>query len=128
MRACGNGRRRERLFLFLEEPGAGTANFLFGLSMWVLLLLSAATTTLETLAFWHSWVGTRAFLYAKMGLNVVFTLEAALRVVSYIPFRRAWRSPILWLDVLTVVPFWVPFEQLSNVVPLFFRERTNFRN
>ena len=23
-----------------------------------------------------------------------------------------------------VVPFWVPFEQLSNVVPLFFRERT----
>ena len=24
----------------------------------------------------------------------------------------------------TVVPFWVPFEQLSNVLPLFFRERT----
>ena len=26
-----------------------------------------------------------------------------------------------------VVPFWVPFEQLSNVVPLFFRHQTDRR-
>ena len=47
------------------------------------------------------------FLVSKNVLNVAFTIEAALRVSSYMPLSKAHRSIILWLDVLTVVPFWL---------------------
>ena len=39
--------------------------------------------------------------------NVLFTLEALLRVATYLPLRAAWRDASLWLDCVTVIPFWV---------------------
>ena len=79
----------------------------FGITMWTLLLLSALVTTIETMQLWRDLVPTSAFIAARLGFNVIFTLEAAARVLTYQPMRFALRSPILWLDVLTVVPFWV---------------------
>ena len=39
--------------------------------------------------------------------NVVFSFEAGLRFVSYYPLSSGGRDPILYLDVLTVLPFWL---------------------
>ena len=71
------------------------------------VLADAGLTTLESLDFWHAWVGSAFFLAAKTAFNVFFTLEALTRVITYTPLREACRSAILWLDVLTVLPFWV---------------------
>ena len=35
------------------------------------------------------------------------TCESVLRVATYTPFERTWRTPMLWLDVLTILPFWL---------------------
>ena len=45
--------RRERLFLFLEEPGASVASARFGVLIWASLLLFAACVTFESLQEWH---------------------------------------------------------------------------
>ncbi len=101
--------RRERCFLFLEEPGASRSAFCFGAAMWTLLLLSAAFAALESLTRWReeNGVSNYPFLVAKIFFNVCFTLEALARVATYIPLSQAVQAPSLWLDVLTVVPFWV---------------------
>ena len=36
---------------------------------------------------------------------LLFTVEAFIRVVAYIPFHMCYRDPFIWLDILTVVPF-----------------------
>ena len=53
---------RERVFLFLEEPRAGKMSKRFSDTLFVLVLLSTAANTLETLDFWHEWVGESSFV------------------------------------------------------------------
>lgn len=99
--------QRQRVFLFLEEPSAGRLSSWFSLFMTVTLLTAAVSSTLETLVFWQEWVGPNCFIVAEILFNSIFTCEALLRVATYTPFRHVWRMPMLWLDVLTILPFWL---------------------
>ena len=47
------------------------------------------------------------FVYAEFLFAMIFTCESVLRVATFTPFHRVWRTPLLWLDVLTVLPFWL---------------------
>ena len=111
---------RERMFLFLNEPGSSRFAFGFGFLMYVALICSAIAKTLETLEQFRqpSTTSEILFLVIYFLINLVFTIEALMRVVSHMPFLRAYRSPILWLDVLTVVPFWVRLIWLPNTLKL----------
>ena len=109
---------REGAFLFLEEPGASKGAFYFAVATWTLLLLSALLAACRTLSTVQAAVPTVVFISAEVTLNVLFTLEAMTRVATYQPaLTHAIRSPILWLDVLTVVPFWLRV----SIDPTYFR-------
>ena len=76
-----------------------------GISLWSLLLLSAALTILESIDYGESPPRT-VFLVARCFFSGIFTLEAVLDVLCRLP-SQALRSPIVWLDWLTVLPFWI---------------------
>ena len=98
---------RERLYLLLSEPGSSRVAFWLGVTLYVMLLGSAMARTLESLERFSIESAAAIFLPTRLVLNLAFTLEAALRVTSHHPLAEAYLEPSLWLDVLTVVPFWV---------------------
>ena len=51
--------------------------------------------------------GPWPFLITEILLSLFFTVEAVVRVSSYIPFRKARSNIFIWLDVLTILPFWM---------------------
>ena len=99
---------RQTIFLILDEPSSGRFAAYWSVFMSALVLFSAAASTLETLPYLHDWFGTSTFLGLKFFFNICFTLEAGLHLWSRdTPMKHLWRSPILWLDLITNLPFWL---------------------
>ena len=109
---------RQTIFLILDEPSSGRFAAYWSVIMSALVLFSAAASTLETLQYLHDWFGTMTFLVLKFFFNIWFTLEASLRVATFTPLRRLWRSPILWLDVITNLPFWLRLALLPETLTI----------
>lgn len=99
--------RRERMFLFLSEPGMSNGSFWFGTGIFVMLLVATVVRVLESLTAYRTPSNALAFTVARFVVNVVFSAEAVLRVASHVPFNQTYKSVYIWLDVLTVVPFWL---------------------
>lgn len=98
---------RESLYLLVNEPASGMAAFWWGRLMQGLLIISALATTYETTTFVNSLTGPAVWMYMKLGLNALFTIEALLRIISSIPLRTACRNHYIWLDIMTVMPVYV---------------------
>ena len=43
----------------------------------------------------------------KVVFNIIFTVEAFLRLISYIPCTVIHRSALFWLDIITVLPLYL---------------------
>jgi len=75
---------------------------------WATLLTFAAFTTLESLDALHTPAGAAACLTTRIVIMSLFSLEALLRCLTHQPsLLAAWRSPVLWCDVLSTMPFWL---------------------
>jgi hypothetical protein len=107
--------QRERVFLFLEEPNAGDASWLVGVLLWASLFGWMGCCTMETVEAVQSEESAKIFIVAKYVFNVIFSIEAVLRLLTYQSHefdRRSWLlhllgSGIVWLDVLCCIPFWL---------------------
>ena len=98
---------RESLFLLLNEPGSGRTALWTGRLIQVCLVLSALSTAYETVAFVNVATGPAIWKLLKLLFNIFFTIEAVLRLVSYLPLRRIHRSGYVWLDLLTCLPLYL---------------------
>ena len=99
---------RQRTFLVLEEPTSGLAAYALSLLIRSITLLSAAATTMESIPALTERTGAAPWLALNLVVNILFSLEAVARVVCYEPRRSAaFRDLFIWLDVLTVLPFWL---------------------
>ena len=47
------------------------------------------------------------WLLLRFYLNALFSVEALLRIIGHVPLRRALYDRTLWLDFISVVPFWL---------------------
>ena len=98
---------RERLFLIMTEPSTGRVAKLVATTAWLIVLADGAATILETEAAITEATGTMFWVYYKFAINFAFTVEAIIRFYSFIPLAEAWRQPFTWLDLLTLIPFYV---------------------
>ena len=80
---------------------------MLGRVLCVLLVGSSLSATYETVASINQATGPHLWLFARLSFNIFFSLEAALRVASYIPLRRAFRDPFVWLDFCTIMPLYM---------------------
>jgi len=98
---------RERLFLVMTEPSTGRVAKLVATFSWLVVLADGAATILETEAAITEATGTMFWVYYKFAINFAFTVEAIIRFYSFIPLAEAWRQPFTWLDLLTLIPFYI---------------------
>ena len=98
---------RERLFLVMTEPSTGRVAKLVATFSWLVVLADGAATILETEAAITEATGTMFWVYYKFAINFAFTVEAIVRFSCFIPLAEAWRQPFTWLDLLTLIPFYV---------------------
>lgn len=97
---------RETFFLILNEPGSGFAAFILGRFLQICLVTSALCTTYETVSFINESTGSEPWMMAKVVLNIVFTVETAVRIICYIPLGSIHKSGYIWLDVVTCIPLY----------------------
>ena len=100
---------REHTFLFLADPSSSYAANAFGKMMWLVILTSSFSYVYETMRWATDQTGPEIWLYSRLFYQIFYTIEAGLRVVSFIPFRKVYKDEMVMLDVLTVVPFWLRF-------------------
>ena len=98
---------RERLFLVMTEPSTGRVAKLVATFSWLVVLADGAATILETEAAITEATGTMFWVYYKFAINFAFTVEAIVRFSCFIPLAEAWRQPFTWLDLLTLIPFYI---------------------
>ena len=98
---------RERMFLVMTEPSTGTAAKLVAIATWVIVGSEMIASIIETLSYVNESTGDRPWLYAKVGFNVFFNVESFVRIWSFFPRERAWADPFVWLDALTLIPFYL---------------------
>mmetsp|Transcript_92188 Transcript_92188/g.246474 ORF Transcript_92188/g.246474 Transcript_92188/m.246474 type:complete len:731 (-) Transcript_92188:99-2291(-) len=117
--ACQHHGRRHQLFLLLEEPTSGTLAWLYMVVMTGLIFFSVVTTALETT---EDAAGMSDALleggWVDVGLNLIFTLELALRFAVSHQKRtfftsRDWRITqehfFNLVDLGSVLPFYLEF-------------------
>jgi hypothetical protein len=115
---------REHLFLFLNEPASGRFAYWFGRLMQLLLIASTLSATYETVGFVNQVTGPDIWIMLKLGFNAIFTVEAILRIISFIPIRVIHHSTLVWLDIITVLPVYLrtpsPFPPPGPLSPRLF--------
>jgi hypothetical protein len=97
---------RERGYLLLNEPASDRLAFWLGRVVRACIICSALATTAETVSWISQPTGPAMWMQLKILFNTFFTLEAALRVATFIPFKSVLRSGFVWLDLLTVFPLY----------------------
>jgi hypothetical protein len=97
---------RESIFLLLADPSSSRAAWAFGVLMWVVILASSFCFVYETMNWVTDLTGSTLWLYARIGIQGFFSVEALVRTLTFVPFRRAYTDVFVWLDILTVIPFW----------------------
>ena len=98
---------RERMFLVMTEPSTGTAAKLVAIATWVIVGSEMIASIIETLDYVNESTGDAPWLYAKVGFNIFFNVESFIRIWSFFPRERAWADPFVWLDALTLIPFYL---------------------
>ena len=100
---------REMVYLLLADPSSGPLARAFGVLMWIVITLSCFCFMYETMRWVTDLTGPLPWLYAKMTFQIFYTAEACARLLSFVPFRQAYKDAFVWLDVLTAIPFWMRF-------------------
>ncbi|KAJ2777252.1 hypothetical protein H4R18_005249 [Coemansia javaensis] len=101
---------RRRLFLLFEDPSSSRAAFVLNLLVTLMIILSAALTTIETIPSLRK--GHAALWLAfELTIVVVFTVEFVLRFLAHTDsWRQAWahaKSPVTIIDALAIFPFYI---------------------
>lgn len=103
------------LFLLLNDVTSSWSASKLGRTSQLLLALYAACLIGKSVTWLTDITGANAWVYIISTFNIIFSLEAAVRVVSYQPRpMAAFRDPFTWVDILTVVPFWARLVVLRN--------------
>jgi len=105
--------RREVWFVLLTEPGASPLARRIATFLWFVLLAYAVARILESVEGVTDMTGPWPWIISQWVFNVIFTLEALLRLVVT-PLSEARRDLFLLNDVLTSVPFWVRLAVYPN--------------
>ena len=108
--------RRQRVYLLLNEPVSSKQAMWLGRGMWLMLFLYAASTTCQTIVTVTEATTASPFIVLRYFFNVIFSLEAFARICSYQPMKAALKDPFVWIDVATVLPFWLRLMALPNTV------------
>ena len=98
---------REHIFLLLADPSSSRTARAFGVLMWGTILATSFCFVYETMLWVTDLTGPLPWLYAKFVFQGFYTIETVLRFVTFIPFHQSIRDPFVWLDVVTVLPFWI---------------------
>ena len=103
---------RSYCFLFVNEPSSGLPARVFGRLVWLHVMAAMLLSMAESV----DWVvvrvggGALPWLYARVYLTLFFTAEATLRLIgtsTIVPLRKGLAQGTIYLDLLSVVPFWL---------------------
>ena len=105
--------RREKLFLILDEPTSSALAHFFSLMVTTVTLVATFASTVETVRNPNNFLGAlnrltsggSLFFGIRYTCGFFFVTEAVMRVACYIPLRRVFLDPFIWLDCLTPLPF-----------------------
>ena len=105
--------RREKLFLILDEPTSSALAHFFSLMVTTVTLVATFASTVETVRNPNNVLGAlnrltpggSLFFGIRYTCGFFFVTEAVMRVACYIPLRRVFLDPFIWLDCLTPLPF-----------------------
>ena len=61
----------------------------------------------ESVEFITAYTGAGLWMSLRIYFNITFTIEATMRFVGHMPLKRALLDPILWLDLWSILPFWL---------------------
>ena len=106
---------RAHCFLLVNEPSSGRLAKLMGRLVWVhvigAMLLSMLESAVLNEVFGAGMLGgALPWLLARVYVTLFFSIEASLRLIgttTIAPLRKGLAQGTIYLDVLSVVPFWL---------------------
>ena len=98
---------RDRAYLFVNEPHSGRLARLFSNVVMINLILCMITSMAESVEFVTRETGPQVFYFAKFFFMAFFTFEGLIRFIGHNPLRNALRDHNVYLDLLSVGPFWM---------------------
>jgi hypothetical protein len=98
---------RERIYLTVNEPSSGLIAYAFANTVKYHVILCCFAFMVESVEYVTTRTGAAMWMVLRIYFNVFFTVEATLRVAGHIPIRRSLTDPVLFLDIWSVLPFWV---------------------
>ena len=98
---------REATYLLVNEPSSSISAYLFARFSACCVVLCCCGSMMESVEYITTRTGSAMWLYLRLGFNIWFTVEAALRIFGTIPVRRALLDYQVWLDLWSMAPFWM---------------------
>ena len=92
---------REKLFLLLADPSSGRWARVFGVIMWIVVLLSSFSYVYETMRSVTDRSGAYPWLIAKMAFQIFYTAEALVRAATFIPIWKGFTDFFVLLDLVS---------------------------
>ncbi|CAO3681743.1 unnamed protein product [Umbelopsis vinacea] len=102
---------KKTLYLLLEDPSSSSAAFWTNVFVSMMIVLSALTTTIETIPAFRSAESNRSWFNLETVMVVMFTLEYLLRFFAHSDsFRMLGRfmiAPLSIIDFVSIVPYYI---------------------
>ncbi|KAI8576278.1 hypothetical protein K450DRAFT_257518 [Umbelopsis ramanniana AG] len=102
---------KRTLFKLLEDPSSSSAAFWTNVFVSMLIVISAVTTTIETIPTFRSAESNKAWFNVETVMVVLFTLEYLLRFFAHSDsFKMLWRfliAPLSIIDFVSIVPYYI---------------------
>ena len=98
---------RGTIYLLVNEPNSGVLARLIGFISWTHLIAWTGCSLLETWEFLRGMTGTTPWLLLRLYFSVLFTIEGVLRVIAHENLSAATRDYMVYIDLLSVGPFWL---------------------
>lgn len=98
---------RERLYLLTNEPSSSVAAYVFSSYITWHVIACCMASMAESVEFVTADTGPGLWMSLRIYFNIVFTIEATMRFMGHMPLKRALLDPILWLDLWSILPFWL---------------------
>ena len=98
---------RNQMYLVVNEPTSGLWAHVVGAFVWTHVVAYCCLLCLESTEGLTISTGPAPWMWGRLYFNTAFTCEAAVRIFAHIPVWRAARDPTVWLDMLSILPFWI---------------------
>lgn len=99
---------RAKVWALVDDPGSSTLAGIFSVIILLIIVLSCTTFMIESSGLLYSFSNVdTVFRIVEKVSGFIFSIEFILRILSCPSLLRFISSPLNWVDLIAVIPFWI---------------------